>query len=150
MRRPLGLSRKLYRALVSGMVRRRTITLEWFLACMTTVVGAWVFIVLGIALAFGRSVRFLPVVAAVAACFLLTGSLGVWALTRGRPGESRSTENLNQCRRSMFVTALLWALLTVLSGLSRPFGLYWPILAGFVPAAVWCYSRLYLRFKDED
>ena len=132
------------------MVRRRTITLEWYVASMTTVVGVWVFTVLGIALVLNQPVRFLPVIFTVAMCFFLNGAVGLWALAQGKPGEPRSALNLNLCRRSMFVTALLWALLTVLSGLSRPFGLYWPILAGFVPAALWCYSRLHLRFKDED
>ncbi len=139
--------RHLYRLVVATLVRRRTLTLEWYLALQTMVVGAWVLTVLSFALSFRG--RFFGWFTLIGFALVAQGALSVYALAKGRVGYPRTRQNLNLCRRSMFGVAMLWSLLTVLSGLSRPLGLYWPILLGFVGAALWCYMRLALRFKED-
>jgi hypothetical protein len=48
----------------------------------------------------------------------------------------------------MLADALLWALLTIAFGVWRPLGVGWPLFAGIGSAAIWCYMRLNLRFRE--
>ena len=141
--------RRPYRVALAALIRYRTVVLEAFLASQTCLLGIWVLGVLVYGLLRGVGVGiliYLPIGLALAG----NGGVNLAALLAVRAGAPRSKRNLDVCRRCSFTNALIWALLTIMSGLSRPFGLYWPILLGFVFGALWCYYRLNLRFTPEE
>jgi len=141
--------RRPYRVALAALIRYRTVVLEGFIAFQTAAVGAWILGVLVLALVIRAPLAYL-MYGVLGAALAGTGALNLGALLVGRPGVTRSQKNLDVCRRCMFVAALLWALLTIMSGIARPFGLYWPTFLGHVAGALWCYYRLNLRFTPEE
>jgi hypothetical protein len=133
--------RRLYRLLVAALERHRTVALEWYLALQTWTCGLWI---------GGQAWwQLRPWLAFAGFTAVLVGGVATYALAQGRYRQPRSQANLDICRRSMFAVAVLWAVITLLDGIGRPFGLLWPVLLWNVIAALWCYARLSLRFTPD-